>query len=186
MSNIYTDALLYTKINLESHELDSNLESRLQTKLNDLFGGICIEEGYVRKGKISLKTYAEAMIHANKISFNVSYTCQLCVLSKGMEIDCVVHTRTPMSGVYAHVMDNGNQVLRIILPNDYHSRDSRFADLKVSDKITIIVTAYKYELGQTFVTVIGKLKSADSVEDRVGGYADIENSESDESSSDEE
>ena len=135
----------------------SNIKGTLENILRSNIEGKCSIEGYVKQRSCNIITYSCGLVTGNLAIFTVVYECLVCNPSQGMRISCAVKNITN-AGILAHVDDSEYSPVNIFIARDHHYNIPYFSELKEGDEIMIRVIGQRFELNDTFVSVLGELE----------------------------
>ena len=96
--------------------------------------------------------------------FEVVTECQVCLPVEGMHIRCVVKNITESAGIKAETTEEPSPVV-IYIARDHHFDNAKFNKVKVGDTIMARVIGQRFELNDSYVSVIAEL-----IEDRAAKY----------------
>lgn len=153
--SIYMKNMLVKQIHLPISSLGNNINSILEAIISKQIAGKCIPEGYVKPGSIKILTYSNGNIIGNTIVFKVIFECLVCCPVEGMHINAVVKNVTK-AGVRAEILDE-NSPLVIFIARDHHYKMPYFSSLKVNDSIKVRVIGQRFELEDTYISIIAEL-----------------------------
>ena len=135
----------------------SNIKGTLENILRSNIEGKCSIEGYVKQRSCNIITYSCGLVTGNLAIFTVVYECLVCNPSQGMRISCAVKNITN-AGILAQVDDSEYSPVNIFIARDHHYNIPYFSELKEGDEIMIRVIGQRFELNDTFVSVLGELE----------------------------
>lgn len=155
INKIYTkrllDEIVYLKFNsISNSDYYSHILNILKIK-----EGKCIEEGYIKIDSIKIITLSMPSIISDKLKFNVIYECLVAIPSNNMTIQCIVKNITKV-GIRAELNMNPTPYI-IFLARDHHFNNPVFNNINEDDEININVIAFRFELNDTFISIIAEL-----------------------------
>ena len=155
INKLYTkrllDEIVYLKFNnITNNNFYSHILNILKMK-----EGKCIEEGYIKVDSIKIITLSMPSVVSDKLKFNVVYECLVAIPSNNMLITCNVKNITKV-GIRAELDINPTPYI-IFLARDHHYNNESFNNISESDKINIKVLAFRFELNDTFISIIAEL-----------------------------
>ena len=136
--------------------IGENIVNLILNKLKGTYEGKCIDEGYIKKESIKLIRYSSGLVKNNNVIFDVVFECDSCTPVEGMIINCSVKNITK-AGIRAEVDSEGQSPIVIFIARDHHYNNKQFNELKEDEKIEVRVIGQRFELNDTFVSVIGEL-----------------------------
>lgn len=154
-NNIYTNILITRKVNVNIVNIGKNIKEIIKNHIENEIEGKCIVEGYIKKKSINILTYSSGILNNDNILFNVTFECMVCFPIQGMKIKCVAKNITK-AGIRAEINDEDNPLV-IFISRDHHYKSKYFSKVKENDNIIINVIGQRYELNDTFVSVIAEL-----------------------------
>ena len=154
---VYIRSMLTTKLVLPITSIGKNIKQNLEKVISQRAEGKCIPEGFVKPESISILTYSSGNIMGQNVEFCATYECFICNPVEGMIIDCTTKTITK-AGIHAEVVDDkGNVPITIFVARDHHYKNTYFNEIKENEKIQVRVIGVRYELNDTYISVISKL-----------------------------
>ena len=96
------------------------------------------------------------MITNEFLQYEVVFECFICRPTEGMVISCKVQNITK-AGIRA-TLDNKESPLIIFIARDHHYNNKSFSKIKEGDKITVTIIGQRYELNDTYISVIAEIK----------------------------
>lgn len=157
---IYMQNVLTRKVCLDIKEIGGNIAENLEKKLRREIESKCIKEGYVKPRSTKILSYACGVLKANKVEFVVVCECLICRPVEGMRITkCVVKNITK-AGIRAELRTEGDEPSPIVVfvSRDHHYDNKYFASItEETAEINVRVIGQRYELNDTYVSVIAEL-----------------------------
>ena len=154
---VYMKSILERKVCLNITEIGKTIKKNLESKLEHLLGGKCINEGYIKPNTIKIHNYSSGIVNNEVVEFHVIFDAMVCLPVEGMLIDCNCKTITK-AGIHAQVLDdNRNIPITMFIAHDHHHRNSKFSEIKENDSLRARVIGIRYELEDNFICTIGKL-----------------------------
>ena len=154
---VYIRSMLTSKIAIPITAIGKNIKQNLEKVISERCEGKCIPEGFVKPQSIEILTYSSGNVMGQNVEFYVVYECLICNPVEGMVIDCMTKTITK-AGIHAEVVDEkGNIPITIFVARDHHYKNAYFNEIKENEKIQVRVVGIRYELNDTYISVISKL-----------------------------
>ena len=161
---LYMPAMITQRIPLSIVNVGNNIKQSLEKKIAFQIEGKCIVEGYVKPGSCRVVSYSSGELSDSNVIFEVVTECQVCLPVEGMHIRCVVKNITESAGIKAETAEDPSPVV-IYIARDHHFDNSKFNKVKVGDTIMARVIGQRFELNDSYVSVIAEL-----IEDRAAKY----------------
>jgi DNA-directed RNA polymerase subunit E'/Rpb7 len=161
IQSIYSRAEIQKSVLLEIKFIDKNLKQTIEDKIKFTYEGKCIAQGYIKTNSCNIKTYSGGeIVKGNLVKFTVLFECDICYPVAGMLINCVAQNIT-LAGITATSANEIVSPIYVLLPRDYHINynNEYFNEIKVNDKINISVIEIKFEINDSRIYIIGKLKN---------------------------
>ena len=156
IQNIYTESILSRPIIIDINDIDDNIKKTLETKLVKMIEGKCTCEGFVKPDSCKIISYSSGLVkNGNKIKFEVLFKCKICLPIEGMLIDCVAKNITK-AGIKAEIDEDITPII-VFIARDHHYSNENFSSVNENDKITVRVIGQKFELNDTYISVIASL-----------------------------
>lgn len=155
-TEIFTPAIMNKYFVLPFKSYDKNIRETLLRHIKTNLEGKCLKEGYVKPNSVEIIEYSPGSIVSDNIKFQVSLQCMVCYPVEGMVIDCSVKNVTK-AGIRAEISKYEKTPMVIFVARDHHYDNSNFANIKEDDIIQIKVVGMRFELNDTYVSVIAEL-----------------------------
>jgi len=155
INDIFVNSVLTKKIYLDFKYIDNNIKTTLGNILSKDIEGKCNIEGFIKPNSISIISYSCGVLKAETITFDVVFECLICFPVEGMTINCVVKDITK-AGIRAELPDN-DKTLMIFIARDHHYNNQKFSAIKVDEQIKVKVLGQRFELNDTFISIIAEL-----------------------------
>ena len=152
---LYATVILTRKIVLNirfvGRQIKSNLEERIRSDLE----GKCVVEGFVKPGSTKLLTYSSGLLKGSDVQFVVVVECLVCNPVEGMLVGCIAKNITK-AGIRAEIDVDPSPVV-IFVARDHSHMDPQFNAVSEGDSIRVRVIGQRFELNDTFISVIGEI-----------------------------
>ena len=156
---IYMQNVLVRKVYLDINEIGGNIAANLEKKLRREIESKCIKEGYVKPRSTKILSYSCGVLKANKVEFVVTCECLICRPVEGMRIFKCIAKNITKAGIRAELRTEGDEPSPIVVfvARDHHYDNKYFATVKEEDEINVRVIGQRYELNDTYVSIIAEL-----------------------------
>mgnify|MGYP000928861946 CR=1 FL=1 len=158
IKNIFYPKIIQEKELLFPNELSNNIDETLLDKIKHKLGNRCSKEGYIEKDTIEILERSLGMLDTSHFSGNIVYDIKLkvntCNPLEGDVLDCTIMGKNKI-GI---ICKKGPLLIAL---SKIHHEDNLdiFDSLDKHDKIKVEVICSKYELNDTEIRVIAKLKN---------------------------
>ncbi len=158
LDDIYSDALLTHVLEIPMNVVGSGIKDKLEKKLRATIEGKCILEGYIKPNSVKVLTYSSGKIYdGNKIHFETTFECSVCLPVEGMIMNCIAKNITK-AGIRADIESpDGDSPVVIFIARDHHYNSDYFSSIKENDKIKIRVIGQRFELNDKYISIIAEL-----------------------------
>ena len=153
--NVYNTILITRPVSININNIGKGLKNTLERVLSSQFEGKCIVEGYIKKKSIKILTYSSGIVKSDHVKFDVAFECDVCMPVEGMNITCNVKNITK-AGIRAELGDVDSPIV-IFIARDHHDITENFNSVSVNDTIRISVIGQRYELNDSFISIIAEL-----------------------------
>lgn len=153
-TNLYSQAIIQEKIKIKFNKLSNNMTAFFETYAEKEIECKCRNEGYVRSGSSSVLTYSTGLLNSDSIIYNVAYSVDICFPYENMEIECKIKNITKI-GIRAVISEHNNPIVMFI--SREHNPDKDFEQYKENQIIKVRVIGHRFELNDTYISVIGEL-----------------------------
>ena len=154
-NNIYVNTLLKKRIIMKPEYINKNFNKNIEKILHNNIADKCINEGYVKGDSINIiKRSLPKVITSNftgNLAIDIVCSVDICKPVYGNIIQCTIN-KINILGLQAEVAP-----LSIIIAKEYHTNKDLFKDLKVGQKIDVMVIATRYTINESKIEVVGKL-----------------------------
>jgi hypothetical protein len=154
--SVYSPCQITKIIVLPITAIGRNLLQTLEETISKMVGGKCIVEGYVKPGSIRVITYSSGVVKGENIVFNVVFNCDVCFPVAGMHLNCVAKNITK-AGIRAESVDEHPSPFVLFIARDHYYASDYFNSIAENDKIVATVIAQRYELNDSYVSIIAQL-----------------------------
>lgn len=156
---IYMQNVLVRKVHLDINEIGGNIAANLEKKLRREIESKCIKEGYVKPRSTKVLSYSCGVLRSNKVEFVVTFECLVCRPVEGMKIFKCVAKNITKAGIRAELRTEGDEPSPIVVfvARDHHYDNKYFATIKEEDEINVRVIGQRYELNDTYVSIIAEI-----------------------------
>ena len=152
---IYNKTLITKQVVLHVIQVGNTIKETLKKRLAMEIEGKCINEGYVQPQSTEIITFSSGLVQSSNVVFEVVFQCNVCSPVEGMYIPCIAKNINKM-GIRAEVKEMPSPVV-IFIARDHNYNSQLFADTKVNDEITVRVIGQRYELNDTYISVIAEI-----------------------------
>lgn len=136
--------------------IGKNLLQTLENTISKMVGGKCIVEGYVKPDSVRIITYSSGLIKGDDVKFNVVFNCEVCFPVAGMNFNCVAKNITK-AGIRAESVDEHPSPFILFIARDHYYASDYFNSIEENDKIVATVIAQRFELNDSYVSIIAQL-----------------------------
>jgi len=154
--NIYTNALITKKIEIDIKFIGDNIKEVLERKLANQLEGKCSTEGYIKPNTIKIINYSSGLILGSTILFEIVLECQICLPVENTLIKCKAISITK-AGIRAELDDPHNPLVIFIARDHHYKNPDFFSSIKESNEIVVRIIGKRFELNDTFIAVIAEL-----------------------------
>jgi DNA-directed RNA polymerase subunit E'/Rpb7 len=156
--NIYISTLIENnEIYLSAKDMKGNINKTIERKLKERYEGICISDGYVKKGSLKLLKREKGVITSINFrgltEFKATYSVEICNPVKNNIISATIKDMN-LIGLIAE-----NHPISVIIVKDYHEDKSIFDNLQIGDTINVKVLMKRYKINDTSISVTGLLEN---------------------------
>ena len=153
--NVFSKQMLSRTVHLPIVNIGNNLKETLIQTIANKIEGKCQIEGYIKPGTCNIITYSSGNIKSDMVSFNIVFDCMVCIPVEGMMMSCIAKNITK-AGIRAEINEVPSPVV-IFIARDHHHTNKQFSKIKENDTIIVKVIGQRFELNDTFVSVIAEL-----------------------------
>jgi hypothetical protein len=157
---VFKNIILKTTLNLKASELSNNINKTLERLLKLKVEGVCIKDGYIRPGSVTLLT--RSMGYMNNASFNgntefvIQYKADVCNPAIGYEFQCTV-SDINNSAINAYIYDVDKTPLNIFLARQHHKENPDYFKLVKDDEIIVKIIGKRFEFLDKNILVFATL-----------------------------
>ena len=159
--DLYSDVLDSIKIVLTFKEANKNLKNIIERKLKNKLEKKCNSNGYIRTNTLKVVNYSSGVLRGNNIEFTVVIQYKVCYPVEGMVVRSKVKNVTK-AGIRAEISEKDEPTPMVIfIARDHHNNNDEFINIKENDYINAKVIGKRFELNDTYISVIAELISND-------------------------
>lgn len=156
IDTVYKSSILARTIVLPIADIYSSVSDTLQAHIVGAFEDKCVEEGYVKAGSCKLINYSCGKLHADTVSYRVTFECRICTPVEGMRVKCFAKNITK-AGVRAMMQNDNSKPLMIFLARDHHIDNERYHSIEAGQEIVVRVIGQRFELNDEWISIIAEL-----------------------------
>ena len=153
--DIYSKCIISREIVIPITYVGNNIKQTLEKSIINEIEGKCIVEGYIKPNSIKILSYSNGIVESGYIRFCVIIECYTCSPVEGMIIECIAKNITK-AGIRAETNDVPSPVV-IFIARDHHYSQEYFSKIKENDLINIRVIGQRFELNDTYISIIAEL-----------------------------
>ena len=153
--SIYMKTIMTKKISIHFNSLGNNLEQILSEQIRREIEGKCIEEGFIKKGSISIINHSSAFVDGVNCIFEIMFSAMVCRPVEGMKFKCLVKNITK-AGIRAETNEKNSPVV-IFIARDHNYANKYFSEITVDDIINVKVVGIRYELYDIYISILAEL-----------------------------
>jgi hypothetical protein len=155
--DIYSSAIITKDIYIPIVNVGSNIKEILQRIVASNIEGKCVSEGYIKPESVKIISYSNGIVYGSNIQFKAVFECNVCYPVEGMHIACIAKNITK-AGIRAELNETPSPIV-IFIARDHNYMSKNFSSIQENDQIKVRVIGQRYELNDTYVSVIGELVS---------------------------
>jgi len=154
MDPLFERRELVRNIHLESRFLQRNVDASLLAQLRLKFEGVCVAEGYIQRGSITIVEYSLGRANFIKggLDYTIRFQADVCMPHPGQVFRMPVALKSKI-GVHAEVTP-----LKVLLPRDLHIGNGDFETIEEGQEVEIEVIGARFQQGDESIVVLGKLR----------------------------
>ena len=158
---VYAECLITKRIALNLNIIGTgHLHDILLNTIAKNVEGRCAVEGYVKPKSCKLVSFSSGVIEAgNLVTFVVNFKCLVCSPAEGTIIECLVKNITK-AGIRAELNCppyESSPIVVFIATEHHYNTSHEFHSVKEKDIIDVTVIGQRYELNDSYVSIIGSL-----------------------------
>lgn len=154
--NIFSPVIDTAKVYLKIYEVNKNVQEKIKSTLVAQLESKCNKHGLIKEGSVQIINTSSATIRMNRAEFTVTYQALACHPVEGMIVEVGVVNVTK-AGIRAELMGEEQSPLVIFVARDHHNNNNYFNTIKEKDSIHVKIVGVRFELNDTYVSVIGEL-----------------------------
>jgi len=151
---LYIPVMITKKISIPLEHHGKNIEHYFLSYSQDKYENKCIEDGFVRKGSSSVVKYTPGILENNYCIYNVLFKFDMCVPYKNMKTSCIIQSFNKIG--FICVVNEVNSPIYIYVTRELNQHIN-FDDYKLKDKIKVIITKYRFEYNDHYISCMGKI-----------------------------
>lgn len=158
--------ILVTNLNIDSSDLNKDINRLVLHKLKDKYEDKCTENGFILKDSIKLINRNLGKINtinnSSYISYIVRYSADIINLNDGDELNIIVD-RVNKMGVLGYISTKKNDFesspIIIMVPNEYFDESTRdINSITKNQKMNIIIMGCRVKYGHKKIQIVAKPK----------------------------
>ena len=146
---------LVRNIHLDSKFLQRNIQASLLAQLRHRYEGICVAEGYVQRGSLTIVEHSLGRTNYIRggLDYTVKFQADVCMPHPGQVFQMPVTLKSKI-GLHAE-----STPIKALLPRDLHIGNVEFEDVKEKEVIEFEVIGSRFQQGDDSIVVLGKLRT---------------------------
>jgi DNA-directed RNA polymerase subunit E'/Rpb7 len=153
--DIYMTNMITRRVTLNMSNVGNNIKSILEKMIAYQMDGKCVVEGYIKPNSIKIISYSNGIIKGDEVAFEVVFECLVCLPVEGMHITAIAKNITK-AGIRAEINEEHSPLI-IFIARDHNYKSLYFSSIKENDEIKVRVIGQRYELNDTFISIIAEL-----------------------------
>ena len=153
--DIYMTNMITRRVTLSMSKVGNNIKSILEKMISYQMDGKCVVEGYIKPNSIKIISYSNGIIKGDEVAFEVVFECLVCLPVEGMHITAIAKNITK-AGIRAEINEEPSPLI-IFIARDHNYKSVYFSSIKENDEIKVRVIGQRYELNDTFISIIAEL-----------------------------
>ena len=161
LSPLYERRELTRNVHVDARFLQRNIHASLVAQLRHKYEGVCLPEGYVEPGSITIAehSFGRTNILKGGLDYSVRFTARLCLPHAGQVFKAPVMLKSKI-GLHAETSP-----VKVLLPRDLHIGNADFDGAEVGQDIEFDVVGTRFQQGDKTIVVLGKLRQVIRPED---------------------
>uniref|UniRef100_A0A6C0B0N5 S1 motif domain-containing protein n=1 Tax=viral metagenome TaxID=1070528 RepID=A0A6C0B0N5_9ZZZZ len=155
-SIIFNRSLITRSIALPIVVIGKNIQETIEKFIIENYEGKCVVEGLIKRGSCKIITYSSGLVKGTNIGFEVVFECQICCPVEGMLIQCIAKNITK-AGIRAESSDETPSPIVVFISRDHYYMAKYFSKIQEGEKFTARVIGQRFELNDTYVSIIAEL-----------------------------
>tara|TARA_B100000424_G_C22931634_1_gene495561 strand:+ start:328 stop:1239 length:912 start_codon:yes stop_codon:yes gene_type:complete len=160
---LYSEVLDNSKILLDFKEVNKNIKTIIEQKLKSKYEKKCNIKGYVKNNSIKVINFSSGALRGGRIEFTILFQYKVCYPVEGTIINCKVKNVTK-AGIRAEIVEKNEPTpLVIFIARDHNNNNDDFITIKEDENIDVKIIGKRFELNDSYISVIGELASKEIV-----------------------
>lgn len=154
MDPLFERRELVRNIHLDSRFLQRNIDASLLAQLRLKYEGVCVAEGYIQQGSITIVEHSLGRTNLIKggLDYTLRFQADVCMPHPGQVFRVPVTLKSKI-GVHAEVTP-----IKVLLPRDLHIGNADFESVEEKQDIEFEVIGARFQQGDESIVVLGKLR----------------------------
>lgn len=154
MDPLFERRELVRNIHLEARFLQRNVDASLLAQLRLKYEGVCVAEGYIQRGSITIAEHSLGRTNLIKggLDYTLRFQADVCMPHPGQVFRVPVTLKSKI-GVHAEVTP-----IKVLLPRDLHIGSADFELVEEKQEIEFEVVGARFQQGDESIVVLGKLR----------------------------
>lgn len=153
---VYTRTLVSKSVSLEMKYVGTNIRTVLEEKVRGMYEGKCCLEGFIKSGSINVINYSSGIIKGSTVIFEVVFECQTAFPVEGQLIHCVAKNITK-AGIRGESVSESPSPFVVFVARDHQVENPLFTEIKEEDDFMARVVGQRFELNDTYISIIAEL-----------------------------
>jgi DNA-directed RNA polymerase subunit E'/Rpb7 len=154
MEDLFQKQFITEKIKVSFTKIGKDMESYFKSYLETYIEGKCRNEGYIRNGSSRVIQYSSGLLQGSDVEFTVVYEVDCCMPYEDMELSCLVKNINKI-GIRCIIQEDDNP-MNIFISSEHNSQ-LEMDKYKEGDAIKVKVLGHRFELNDTFISIIAEI-----------------------------
>lgn len=163
---IFTPSVISMTIHMPIAHIGKRLTEHMLDHVVRRCEGLCIEEGYVKRGSAKILSHSCGKAHGDTVMYKAAVECLICYPVEGMLVGCYAKDIT-RAGIRAELYASEaaehetpslpkSTPLMIFIARDHHYNSSDINAVSKGDHIEVKIIGVRFELNDPFISVIAE------------------------------
>jgi DNA-directed RNA polymerase subunit E'/Rpb7 len=154
MDDLFQTQFISEKIKVAYNRLGKDMESYFKSYVESHIEGKCRNEGYIRIGSSKVFHYSSGLLQGSDVYFTVIFEVQCCTPYEDMTLTCIVKNINKI-GIRCIIQEDENP-MNVFISSEHNSQ-LEMDKYKEGDSVQVKVLGHRYELNDTFISIIAEI-----------------------------
>jgi len=154
MDDLFKKQLIHERIIVPFNNIGKDMETYFKYYSETHMEGKCRNEGYIKDNTTKVLHYSSGLLYGTNVEFIVVFEVESCMPYEDMELTCIIKNINKI-GIRCIIQEENNP-MNIFISNEHNSHID-MDKYNEFDEIRVKVLGHRFELNDTFISIIAEI-----------------------------